>query len=165
MRLAHIVIVGVALLSGCASQSKSPTAGMPVVSGEEVTHGGVRYVDMKVGEGAPVTPNACVYAHYTGWLANGTRFDTSREPAPGEPVAFRIGAGQVIRGWDVGFEGMRVGGRRRIYVPWRQGYGETGSPPVIPARADLVFDVEVHGALDAAGGARPCASWSSVRSR
>ncbi len=163
MRLASFFL-GAALVTGCASQSKV-TTGMPSVSGQEHTHLGLRYVDIKVGEGAAITPNSCVYTHYTGWLANGTRFDTSREPAPGEPIAFRIGTGQVIRGWDAGFEGMRVGGQRRIYVPWSMGYGERGSPPVIPARADLVFDVEVHGTLDASGGTRPCAPWSAVRSR
>ena len=163
MRRTYIALVAT-LLAGCASRP-GPTTGIPPVSGEERTLAGVRYVDIKVGGGVQVAQGSCVYAHYTGWLENGSRFDTSREPAPGEPVSFRLGTGRVIRGWDVGFEGMRVGGQRRLIVPWQLGYGERGSPPVIPARANLVFDVEVHAVIDPNGGTRPCPAWSAVISR
>jgi peptidylprolyl isomerase len=165
MRHLSIAIGASAVLLGCSSAQPKPQAGMPSVSGPEQTVEGVRFVDVKVGEGVAIAANDCVYTHYTGWLANGTRFDTSREPAPGAPISFRIGTGRVIRGWDIGFQGMRVGGRRRLYIPYTLGYGERGSPPVIPARADLVFDIEVNGAIAAGGGTRPCPAWSTVNSR
>lgn len=163
MRYAYFVLFAAAH-AGCASQS-APVGGIPPVSGEERTLGGVRYVDVKVGGGVEAAQGSCVYAHYTGWLESGSRFDTSREPAPGEPVSFRLGTGRVIRGWDIGFAGMRVGGRRRLTIPYQLAYGEGGSPPVIPARANLVFDVEVHAVVDPAGGSRPCPAWSTVVSR
>lgn len=130
---------------------------MPAIQGDTLERRGVRYIEIETGTGAPVQRNQCVYAHYTGWLAaNGKEFDTSRDTLrngyPKPPFAFALGIRQVIAGWDYGFEGMNVGGKRRLLVPWHLGYGSPGSPPDIPGRADLVFDVEVVGVAPASLG-------------
>ena len=123
---------------------------IPAVRGDTIAKSGLRLIEVATGIGAPVQRNKCVYAHYTGWLAaNGKQFDNSRDTLPngqpGRPIGFALGIRQVIAGWDVGFEGMNVGGKRRLFIPWHMAYGSRGSPPVIPGRADLVFDVEVVG--------------------
>jgi peptidylprolyl isomerase len=85
--------------------------------------------------------------HYTGYLAaDGTKFDSSLDR--GEPISFPYGQHRVIQGWDTGFEGMHIGGKRRLFIPYQLAYGETGKPPVIPAKSTLVFDVELIGQSD-----------------
>jgi peptidylprolyl isomerase len=86
-------------------------------------------------------PRKFYTVHYTGWLTDGTKFDSSVDR--GTPITFPYGARQVIPGWDTGFEGMHVGGKRRLYIPYQLAYGEPGRPPVIPAKADLIFDIEL----------------------
>ena len=134
--------------------------------------GSLRVIDIKEGSGAQYVRRACVYTHYTGWLADGTKFDSSRDTSrvgvAAEPVAFAQGRKQVIDAWDAGFEGMRVGGLRRLFVPWRLGYGARGNPPVIPPRADLVFDVELMAIADTLAhrtGPVVCPEWRVVRTR
>jgi FKBP-type peptidyl-prolyl cis-trans isomerase len=106
----------------------------------------LRVEDLVVGSGAVAERGACVYVHYSGWLADGKQFDSSRDSTgSGAPVGFVLGTGQVIAGWDRGFAGMRVGGKRKLFVPYRLGYGSRGAPPTIPASADLVFEVELVG--------------------
>lgn len=102
---------------------------------------GLWYTDVAVGQGDSAVPGRTVTVHYTGWLPNGSKFDSSRDR--GEPFAFTLGAGQVISGWDEGVKGMRVGGRRKLVLPPAMAYGEAGAPPAIPPGATLVFDVEV----------------------
>src|SRR6185437_8768078 len=85
---------------------------------------------------------------YTGWLTDGTKFDSSYDHPGGEPFTFPDGAKRVIIGWDTGFEGMHVGGKRRLYVPYQLAYGELGHPPVIPAKANLVFDIQLVSMSD-----------------
>jgi len=82
-----------------------------------------------------------VKVHYTGTLTDGTKFDSSLDR--GEPFTFQLGAGRVIKGWDEGVKGMRVGGKRKLTIPPDMGYGETGSPPKIPPNATLVFEIEL----------------------
>ncbi len=105
------------------------------------TPSGLQYQDVVTGSGAEATPGQVAVVHYTGWLTDGSKFDSSRDR--GEPFSFPLGAGQVIAGWDQGVAGMKVGGRRKLLIPPNLGYGEMGSPPVIPPSATLVFDVEL----------------------
>lgn len=102
---------------------------------------GLQFFDMKAGTGEVVPATATVEVHYTGWLTNGKKFDSSRDR--GESISFPLNA--VIPGWTEGVTGMKVGGRRKLVIPSNLGYGDRGSPPVIPPKATLVFDVEVLG--------------------
>jgi FKBP-type peptidyl-prolyl cis-trans isomerase len=97
--------------------------------------------DLKVGTGAEAKPGQMVTVHYRGTLTNGTKFDASYDR--GEPFTFTLGQGQVIKGWDEGVAGMKVGGRRRLVIPPDLGYGPNGSPPKIPGNATLVFEIEL----------------------
>ncbi|HEX7158695.1 MAG TPA: FKBP-type peptidyl-prolyl cis-trans isomerase, partial [Edaphobacter sp.] len=103
----------------------------------------LRYVDIVVGTGELAQQHRYYTVHYTGWLTDGTKFDSSVDR--GAPITFPYGAHHVIPGWDTGFEGMRVGGKRRLFIPYQLAYGESGRPPVIPPKADLIFDVEFIG--------------------
>lgn len=112
--------------------------------------GKVIKIDRKLGAGAQATAGRDVSVHYTGWLYeeagpehHGKKFDSSRDR--GQPIIFPLGAGRVIEGWDKGLEGMKVGGQRTLIIPANLGYGESGSPGVIPPNATLVFDVELIG--------------------
>ncbi len=110
---------------------------------EVTTPTGLKYTDLTVGTGpSPVTGQVCVM-HYTGWLTDGTKFDSSVDR--GQPFEFPIGAGRVIRGWDEGVATMKVGGKRKLVIPSDLGYGERGAGGRIPPGATLVFDVELLG--------------------
>ena len=99
--------------------------------------------DIKVGEGAEAKAGDTVSVHYTGWLTNGTKFDSSVDR--GTPFEFNLGAGEVIKGWDQGVAGMKVGGKRKLTIPPDLGYGDRGAGALIPPGATLVFDVELLG--------------------
>ena len=106
--------------------------------------------DNKLGDGAPATAGQEVFVHYTGWLydaaapdQHGAKFDSSRDR--GQPFGFPLGAGRVIKGWDQGVEGMKVGGQRTLIIPAHLGYGARGAGATIPPNATLVFDVELLG--------------------
>jgi peptidylprolyl isomerase len=154
---------------GCARTPPRPAP--PPVAGEVRTQFAMRYVDMQSGSGALAEPGKCFYVQYTGWLTDGTKFDssrdTTREGKPRTPLAFEQGKRTVIAGWDAGFEGMRVGARRRLIIPYQLAYGEKGRPPVIPPKATLVFDVELMDVRDAPAATRPpdpparCPSWDA----
>ncbi len=107
----------------------------------QMTDSGLKFEDTTVGEGAQASKGQTVSVHYTGWLENGTKFDSSKDR--NEPFEFKLGAGQVIRGWDEGVAGMKVGGVRRLTIPPQLGYGDRGAGGVIPPKATLIFEVEL----------------------
>ncbi|MBN1477185.1 FKBP-type peptidyl-prolyl cis-trans isomerase [Candidatus Sumerlaeota bacterium] len=106
------------------------------------TESGLQYVDLVVGDGEVPQANDLVQVHYTGWLDDGTEFDSSLNRGP---FSFPLGQGRVIRGWDEGVATMHVGGRRRLIIPSDLAYGPQGRPPVIPPNARLTFEVELLG--------------------
>ena len=116
-------------------------------TGSEITTGsGLKYVDEVVGTGESPSPGKIVSVHYTGWLENGTQFDSSRGPDRGQPLQFPIGLGKVIKGWDEGVMTMKVGGKRKLIIPPDLGYGATGAGRGrIPPNSTLIFEVELLG--------------------
>jgi FKBP-type peptidyl-prolyl cis-trans isomerase len=133
------------LTAACADpQNGKATQAQAEAEGREiVTPTGLKYLDLKVGEGPEATSGNVVEVHYTGWLENGTKFDSSLDRQ--EPFTFRLGAGEVIEGWDQGVAGMKVGGKRKLTIPPDLGYGNEGSGEVIPPGATLTFEVELLG--------------------
>jgi len=147
--------------SGAGSTSSAPAATSPqtnptatLVVGPQVASGpppvlgqpvkladGLEYYDITVGTGAVATAGKTVTVNYTGWLTNGTQFDSSYDR--NQPFSFVLGMGQVIPGWDEGVAGMRVGGKRRLVIPPALGYGASGAGNTIPPNATLIFDVEL----------------------
>jgi len=113
--------------------------------GLESTTFSLDYVDIQVGTGELAAPHKWYTIHYTGYMLDGTKFDSSVDR--GEPIDVAYGQHQVIPGWDTGFDGMRVGGKRRLFIPYQLAYGNNGKPP-IPPKAELIFDVELVAQSD-----------------
>lgn len=107
------------------------------------TRSGLYYQDLVAGNGAEAKAGQQATVHYTGWLPDGSKFDSSKDR--NDPFAFRLAARQVIAGWDEGVAGMKIGGRRRLVLPPALGYGVRGAPPDIPPSSVLIFDVELLG--------------------
>src|ERR1700742_4222045 len=105
------------------------------------TSSGLKYEDIEAGIGPVAASGQKAKVHYTGWLTSGQKFDSSKDR--NDPFEFTLGAGQVIRGWDEGVAGMKVGGKRTLYIPSTLGYGSNGAGAVIPPNASLIFDVEL----------------------
>ncbi len=109
------------------------------------TKSGLQYFDTKIGDGAEAKKGSQIEVHYTGWLyidgKKGNKFDSSVDR--GTPIAFRLGAGRMIRGWDEGLVGVKVGGKRTLIIPPDLGYGKAGRPPVIPANTYMIFECEM----------------------
>jgi FKBP-type peptidyl-prolyl cis-trans isomerase len=134
-----ILVLMVAVLSAaCAGPREQDFVSLP---------SGLKYYDHKKGIGAEANRGTTVSVHYTGWLyqngKRGNQFDTSREGGGVRPFVFRLGAGEVIAGWDEGIQGMKVGGKRELLIPPDLGYGAAGSPPTIPPNSTLDFEVEL----------------------
>jgi FKBP-type peptidyl-prolyl cis-trans isomerase len=143
-----ILVLAIALLAlpaGAAAQTaaKKPAATGPTkVTGEPTkTASGLEYWDIKVGTGAVAQTEQHVKVDYTGWLTSGKKFDSS--VGTGKPFDFMLGASQVIKGWDEGVVGMKVGGKRQLRIPPALAYGAAGYPGAIPPNATLIFDVQL----------------------
>ena len=128
---------------------------IPAVTGPVKYEFALRYQDITVGTGDLAASGYVYKVHYTGWLEDGTKFDSSLDR--GQPIEFQQGAHRVIPGWDQGFAGMRVGGKRRLFIPWQLAYGEQGRGQ-IPPRANLIFDIELLAQRDPNAPAPPPAS-------
>jgi len=122
------------------SKNSAPTK---VAGKAHTTSSGLEYWDISPGTGAVATTGKHVKVHYTGWLTDGKKFDSSVDRK--EPFEFKLGNGDVIKGWDQGVEGMKVGGKRQLRIPPQLGYGAQGAGGVIPPNATLIFDVELLG--------------------
>lgn len=134
-----IIFVVVAIAS---AMPQTTASGPTKVNGKsKTTASGLQYWDIMVGTGATATAGKTVKVHYTGWLTNGKKFDSSLDRH--EPFAFSLGAGQVIKGWDEGVAGMKAGGKRQLRIPPELGYGARGAGGVIPPNSTLIFDVEL----------------------
>ncbi len=135
-----LALAAVVLLSAYTAQAqdKGPVKDVKVVT----TASGLKYQDLKVGAGDEAKKGNTVSVHYTGWLVKGgKKFDSSLDRK--KSFDFELGAGDVIKGWDEGVAGMKVGGKRKLIIPYPLAYGERGRGAAIPEKADLVFDVEL----------------------
>ncbi|MDC7788790.1 FKBP-type peptidyl-prolyl cis-trans isomerase [Rhodoplanes sp. TEM] len=142
-RIRNAVALGALLaLAACASGSDGPSPEAAAAPPPTAAGAGLEIQDLKVGTGAEARPGRRARVNYTGKLTDGTTFDTSIGRAP---FTFALGAGQVIKGWDQGVAGMKVGGKRRLVIPPELGYGPAGAPPKIPPNATLVFEVDLLG--------------------
>jgi FKBP-type peptidyl-prolyl cis-trans isomerase len=136
-----LAAAGPLLLPALADQEKghdSTAAGREIV-----TATGLRYVDLRVGQGDEAQVGKIVEVHYVGWLGDGTRFDSSRDHD--RPFTFRLGAGDALKGWDEGLVGMKVGGKRKLTIPPDLGFGKQGVGSVVPPSAILYYEFELLG--------------------
>ena len=141
MALGTDVFKSVLWAAGFALSAVAPGASNGATPQEMTTASGLKYQDLKEGGGDLAAAGKTVSVHYTGWLTNGTKFDSSKDR--GQPFEFPLGGGRVIRGWDEGVQGMKVGGIRKLTIPPELGYGARGAGGVIPPNATLVFEVEL----------------------
>lgn len=134
-----LTMLGLVLATACAGGNVNQNGDAKVVT----TPSGLSYEEIKVGAGPQPKPGQVAIVHYTGWLQDGKKFDSSVDR--GQPFEFPVGAGRVIKGWDEGVATMHVGGKRKLTIPPDLGYGPSGAGGVIPPNATLVFEVELLG--------------------
>ncbi len=142
MRL-MLALAATLLLAACSAVGGAASGATGKGGAMQNTPSGLQYEDLAVGNGPSPQPGQVVSVHYTGWLDDGKKFDSSLDH--GRPFEFPLGQGRVIKGWDEGVATMKVGGKRRLVIPPELGYGAQGYPPVIPASARLTFEVELLG--------------------
>jgi FKBP-type peptidyl-prolyl cis-trans isomerase FkpA len=143
--VAIVLAIVPASAQSAARKAAAPNAGGPSkVTGPGVrTDSGLQYWDLRVGNGLQANEGSRVRVHYTGWLTNGKKFDSSVDA--GTPFVFTIGNGEVIQGWEEGIAGMKVNGKRQLRIPPALAYGADGSPPDIPPNATLIFELQLLG--------------------
>lgn len=146
--LAIVLSIAVFALAQTATRKHAAThhatTGPTHVTGTPITTAsGLEYWNIKMGTGALAIPGKKVKVDYTGWLTNGKKFDSS--VGTGHPYEFTLGNSEVIKGWDEGIQGMKVGGKRQLKIPPQLAYGERGYAPVIPPNSTLIFDVQLVG--------------------
>src|SRR6476620_9391983 len=135
---AAVALCGLALSSPESSRGDDKPKQEPKVT---TTKSGLKYTDETVGTGKEAKAGDTVDVHYTGWLKDGTKFDSSHDR--NRSFSFRLGAGQLIKGWDEGVGGMKVGGKRKLIIPSELGYGQRGAAGVIPPNSELTFEVDL----------------------
>jgi FKBP-type peptidyl-prolyl cis-trans isomerase FkpA len=135
------IVVGAAVLAVMVAACTQSQAGSGGGAKEVTTASGLKYEDTKVGTGAEAKAGQTAVVHYTGWLTDGKKFDSSKDR--GQPFSFPLGGGRVIKGWDEGVQGMKIGGSRKLTIPANLGYGASGAGGVIPPNATLVFEVDL----------------------
>jgi FKBP-type peptidyl-prolyl cis-trans isomerase len=139
--IAATLSLGLWLKGGSNKQAASLPADQNAAITEQEGDEKMQMTDLKVGEGAEAVTGNSVSVHYTGTLENGTKFDSSVDR--GQPFEFKLGASQVIQGWDQGVVGMKVGGKRKLVIPPELAYGSQSPSPLIPANSTLVFEIEL----------------------
>jgi FKBP-type peptidyl-prolyl cis-trans isomerase len=146
MRIILSLLVLSALAAGCVSADDKPKEGDKPTDKDKnekvvTTNSGLKYIDQKEGTGERAREGDTVAVHYTGWLKDGTKFDSSVDR--GVPFELTIGKTRVIKGWTEGLQGMREGGKRKLIIPPDLAYGEEGRPPKIPGNSELTFEIEL----------------------
>jgi uncharacterized damage-inducible protein DinB len=145
MRFVTVALFAAASLASAQSFDPKMPDSVPKVAGKVTDQATLRYIDIQPGDGAAAAPGQQYTVHYTGWLRDGTQFDSS---AGTDPLKFVQGRREVIAGFDVGFEGMKVGGKRRIFIPYQLAYGDQQRGK-IPPKSELIFDIELVAVKDA----------------
>jgi uncharacterized damage-inducible protein DinB len=141
MRFATVALLAAGSLASAQTFDPKMPDSVPKVTGKVTDQATLRYIDTQTGDGAAAVPGQQYTVHYTGWLRDGTQFDSS---AGKDPLKFVQGRREVIAGFDVGFEGMKVGGKRRIFIPYQLAYGDQQRGK-IPPKSELIFDIELVG--------------------
>lgn len=143
MKIMILISIFAFAIGSLFAQNSSTASPTKVTGKPSASPTGLEYWDIKVGTGPTAEKGQTVKVNYTGWLTTGKKFDSSVDR--GEPFTFELGQGQVIKGWDEGVAGMKVGGKRQLRIPPELGYGAQGAGGVIPPNATLIFDVELLG--------------------